>query len=104
MGFQPQLTSIFALLPSIGDRQVLLFTATWPKSVRKIAAAYLASEHVHMLIGKHSAGEPGANSDVKQEFHLLDDTEKDNALLREVYKMEDTAKVVIFTNTKRRAD
>lgn len=104
MGFQPQLAEIFGALPAVGQKQVLLFSATWPKAVKKMASTYLAQEHVHLTIGTHDEKGPTANTAVSQEFFKLDDSEKDNQLLRDLFKMEDTAKVVVFTNTKRRAD
>ena len=53
MGFEPQLREVFAAAPPPADvadasladgasRQTLLFTATWPQSVRKMAAKCLA--------------------------------------------------------------
>jgi superfamily II DNA/RNA helicase len=104
MGFQPQLSEIFNALPAVGQKQVLLFSATWPKAVKKMASTYLAEDHVHLTIGSHDDKGPTANTAVTQEFFKLDDSEKDNQLLRDLFKMADSAKVVIFTNTKRRAD
>jgi superfamily II DNA/RNA helicase len=50
MGFEPQLREVFAAVPAApaehekvgAGRQTTLFTATWPKSVRKLAGAFLA--------------------------------------------------------------
>ena len=39
MGFEPQIKRIVALLPE--QRQTLMFSATWPPDVRKMAATYL---------------------------------------------------------------
>ena len=41
MGFEPAIKEIFSYLPSSDARQTLLFSATWPKSVRKLAATFL---------------------------------------------------------------
>jgi superfamily II DNA/RNA helicase len=105
MGFQPQLAEIFEALPPAGERQLLLFSATWPKAVKKMAATYLASEgNFHLSIGSSNEKGPTANTSVTQVFFQKNDAEKDDELLRELFKMEDTAKVIVFTNTKRRAD
>ena len=39
MGFEPQIRKIFKELPQ--RRQTLMYTATWPKEVRKMAAEFL---------------------------------------------------------------
>jgi len=60
MGFEPQLKTVFAALPAA--RQTLLFSATWPKSVRKLAAGYLrsAEETTTLFVdGGGSIGESG---------------------------------------------
>lgn len=41
MGFEPQIRKIVKEVPS--DRQTLMYTATWPKEVRKIAADLLVN-------------------------------------------------------------
>ena len=62
MGFEPQLKEIFGELPSSeSGRQTLLFTATWPKAVRKMAASYLAKDTESSEGNVHDAGrETGA--------------------------------------------
>lgn len=102
MGFQPQIAEIFEALPPADKRQLLLFTATWQKSMKKLAAAYLNGKPLHISIG--CTEELTANTAITQIFFEITDDEKDNKLLREVYAMADDAKVVVFVNTKRRAD
>ena len=41
MGFEPQITKVFAALPAVGERQTQMFSATWPKAVRKMANKFL---------------------------------------------------------------
>jgi ATP-dependent RNA helicase DDX5/DBP2 len=41
MGFEPQIRKIVKEIPS--RRQTLMFTATWPKEVRKISAELLCN-------------------------------------------------------------
>ena len=47
MGFKPQLEATYKAMPA--SRQTLLFTATWPKAVRKLAASYLRDEETTTL-------------------------------------------------------
>merc|ERR1719421_1125009 len=67
-----------------------------------MADTYLASSHLHIMIG--CTEELAANTAITQEFFQLDDSVKDSALGRELSKMPDTAKVLVFVNTKRRAE
>ena len=43
MGFEPQLKRILEATPPRDARQTLMFTATWPKAIRKLANAHLKS-------------------------------------------------------------
>jgi len=100
MGFEPDIASIVAETSS--QRQTLLFTATWPKPVQRIAAKYLKEDHTHVNVGKTE--ELAANTAVLQEFFKLDDDEKEARLWRIVDGLQDDAKMIIFANTKRRID
>ena len=70
MGFEPQLREVFASVPrapaetdAVGaGRQTTLFTATWPKSVRKLAGAFLAE-------GEGLAASAADDADVKIKKH-----------------------------------
>lgn len=44
MGFEEPIATIFAALPPV--RQTLLYTATWPKAVRKMAAKFLRAGRI----------------------------------------------------------
>ena len=73
MGFEPQLKTIFEALPSAAERQTLFFTATWPKSVRKLAAKFLREDgvgSVTLFVDSKEADheEPTANIAVSQKF------------------------------------
>lgn len=61
MGFEPQIRKIVKELPT--RRQTLMYTATWPKEVRKIAADLL-SNAVQVNIG--NADELVANKSITQ--------------------------------------
>ncbi|KAK3251768.1 hypothetical protein CYMTET_38900 [Cymbomonas tetramitiformis] len=101
MGFEPQITTIIQVIPP-ETRQTLLFTATWPKSVKKMAAKYLKDAVMHINIG--STEELAANTAVSQVFHKLNDGEKDEQLYKVIEAMADTDKMMVFANTKRRID
>ena len=84
MGFEKQLTQVIKALPA--KRQTLLFTATWPKAVRRVAAKFLREgETTEIFVGEsgdtaESAGELAANKAVTQTFVEAQDDEKDKKL------------------------
>lgn len=68
MGFEPQIRKIVNEIPP--RRQTLMYTATWPKEVRKIAGDLLVNP-VQVNIG--SVDELAANKAITQvNFQLLD--------------------------------
>merc|ERR1712139_623716 len=81
-------------------RQTLLFSATWPKAVQKLASKFLKKEAVHINVG--DTEELSANKAVTQEFFKLDGDEKENKLWRILYDMPEKTKIIIFGNTKNR--
>lgn len=98
MGFEPQMEQIMKKIPA--ERQTLLFSATWPKAVKKLAAKYLKDSAVHVNVGETE--ELAANKAVSQEFFKLDDDEKEAKLWRILYDMGENTKIIIFGNTKNR--
>mmetsp|Transcript_46448 Transcript_46448/g.108151 ORF Transcript_46448/g.108151 Transcript_46448/m.108151 type:complete len:481 (-) Transcript_46448:65-1507(-) len=100
MGFEPEIAKILGETPE--DRQTLLFTATWPKAVKKIAAKYLKEDYVHVNVG--DTEDLAANKAVSQEFFEIGDEDKEDKLWRILDGMTDDAKVIVFGNTKRRVD
>jgi len=98
MGFEPQMEAIMKNIPA--ERQTLLFSATWPKSVKKLASKYLKQGAVSVNVGETE--ELSANKAVSQEFFALDDDEKENKLWRILYDMGEKTKIIIFANTKNR--
>lgn len=100
MGFEPTISEIVGQIPS--ERQTLLFTATWPKAVKRIAASYLKKDHVHVNVGQTE--ELAANKAVNQTFYAIGDDEKEVKLWRIIGDLPDDGKVIVFMNTKRRVE
>lgn len=97
MGFEPQIRQI---IEKIGpERQTMMFSATWPKEIRQLAADFLV-DPVHMIIGSN---ELSTNSSIKQIIEKVEEHEK---LSKTVEFLQDkfNSKVIIFTKTKRSAD
>merc|ERR1719219_2074966 len=100
MGFEPQIRKIVEQIRP--DRQVLMWSATWPKEVRKLAEDFL-HDYVHINIGAHSLH---ANHDILQIVDVCDEHQKVQKLSRLLDEIgaEQSNKILIFVETKRKAD
>ncbi|MBU1126508.1 MAG: DEAD/DEAH box helicase [Patescibacteria group bacterium] len=91
MGFEPQLKSILASVPT--DRQTMLFSATMPARIADIARQYM-KKPLRIEVAK-----PGTTVDtVQQEVFIVPRDEKVN-LLKQLLK-ENKGTVLIFSRTK----
>ena len=100
MGFEPQIRKIIEQIRP--DRQTAMFSATWPKEVRKLAEDFI-SNYIQITIG---AAELTANPNIKQIIELCDENQKENRLcqiLGEIMKFRDS-KAIIFSETKKKVD
>ena len=79
-GFEDAIRSIISATSS--NRQTLMFTATWPPSVRTLASTFMNSP-VHISIGANNpTGELRANTSITQRVELIDPRNKDQRLLQ----------------------
>jgi superfamily II DNA/RNA helicase len=100
MGFEPQIRKIVDQIRP--DRQVLMFSATWPKEVRKLANDFL-TEEAFVNIGSL---ELAANHNILQVVEIMMENQKERRLLTLLDDMMKTPdpKTLIFVETKRKAD
>ncbi|XP_068636656.1 ATP-dependent RNA helicase-like protein DB10 [Aristolochia californica] len=96
MGFEPQIRKIVKEIPT--RRQTLMYTATWPKEVCKIAADLLINP-VQVNIGK--IDELVANKSITQYIEIITPMEKQRRLEQILRSLEPGSKVIIFCSTKR---
>lgn len=96
MGFIRDVRKIVALLPE--ERQTLLFSATMPAEVAKLAGEILYQPERIEIVAKSVAVER-----VEQHVHHLARAAKRD-LLAKLLDAPDLAKVLVFTRTKRGAD
>ncbi|KAL2341614.1 hypothetical protein Fmac_009554 [Flemingia macrophylla] len=100
MGFEPQIRKIVNEIPP--RRQTLMYTATWPKEVRKIAGDLLVNP-VQVNIG--SVDELEANKAITQQYvEVVPQMEKQRRLEQILRSQERGSKVIIFCSTKRLCD
>ena len=99
MGFEPQLRKIVSQIRP--DRQVLMWSATWPKEVQSLANDYL-KEYYQVTVGNQ---ELTGNKDVTQLIEVCTDPDKYRNLLkylRENWSPKD--RVLVFVETKKGCD
>ncbi|GMJ09366.1 RNA Helicase 46 [Hibiscus trionum] len=99
MGFEPQIRKIVKEVPT--RRQTLMYTATWPKEVRKIAADLLVNP-VQVNIG--NIDELVANKSITQYVEVLSPMEKHRRLEQILRSQEPGSKIIIFCSTKKMCD
>jgi ATP-dependent RNA helicase DBP3 len=82
-GFEQDIRKIISSTsPSSSGRQTLMFTATWPPSVRALASTFMNSP-VHISIGKDNpTGELRANTSITQKVEVLSPYDKEARLLQ----------------------
>ncbi|CAA7031388.1 unnamed protein product [Microthlaspi erraticum] len=99
MGFEPQIRKIVNEVPT--KRQTLMYTATWPKEVRRIAADLL-SNPAQVNIG--NVDELVANKSITQTIEVIPPMEKQRRLEQILRSQEPGSKIIIFCSTKRMCD
>lgn len=100
MGFEPQIRKIIEQVRP--DRQVLMWSATWPKEVRNLAEEFLR-EYVQINVG---ALQLSANHNILQIVDVCQEEEKQyklGQLLQEIMGEKEN-KTMIFVETKRKCD
>jgi ATP-dependent RNA helicase DeaD len=96
MGFLEDIQKIFTYLPK--KRQTLLFSATMPLPIQKLAQEILNEPAFVTVTSRETT-----NKDIKQHFYVIEEYERDDAIVRLVDSL-DVAKSIIFCRTKREVD
>ncbi|KLJ11053.1 ATP-dependent RNA helicase DBP3 [Blastomyces silverae] len=79
-GFEQDIKDIVGSMPSSGKRQTVMFTATWPVSVRKLAATFM-KDPVTVTIGGDLSSDIRANTRIKQIVEVVKPEDKEYRLL-----------------------
>ncbi|XP_054289065.1 uncharacterized protein LOC129004487 isoform X1 [Macrosteles quadrilineatus] len=100
MGFEPQIRKIIEQIRP--DRQVLMWSATWPKEVQALAEDFL-HDYIQINIGSL---ELAANHNIRQIVEVCQDTEKETRLSQLLHELgrEVGFKAIIFVETKKKVD
>jgi ATP-dependent RNA helicase DBP3 len=116
-GFEPAVSRIVSSMPAQGKRQTVLFSATWPSSVQKMARKYMASEGVvRVTVSEGDAqsatcshSEPQANLKITQKVLVCEPYDKDRHLLSTLShshkqsSSSSTSKAIVFVLYKKEA-
>jgi len=98
MGFEPQIRSLVSQIRP--DRQVLMWSATWPKEVESMAKDFLKEGFIKLHVG---TDEGKACECISQQIHIVNGYEKDS-LFQNALRNFMNSKILVFTATKRMAD
>lgn len=100
MGFEPQIRKIMEQIRP--DRQVLMWSATWPKEVKNLAEEFLR-DYAQVNIGSLNLS---ANQNILQIVEVCEDHDKDTKLIKLLSEIQTdrSSKTIIFGETKRKVD
>lgn len=101
MGFEPQIRKILEQVRP--DRQILMWSATWPKEVQRLARDFLG-DYVQINVGSL---ELSANHNITQYVKVIEEHEKNEQLgklLDNLSARGPAGKILIFSTTKRKCD
>jgi len=105
MGFEPQLRALMDRMPPSDFRQTLMFSATWPREVQKLAHEFM-HQPLKVNIGSDRSAKLAANHMVNQVIEVCAEHEKLRkllALLPQLFKAR-TEKILIFMLYKKNCD
>ncbi|KAL4801388.1 ATP-dependent RNA helicase dbp3 [Aspergillus unguis] len=102
-GFEQDIKDIIFAMP-VSKRQTVMFTATWPPVVRKLATTFMASP-VTVTIGGDPSADPRANTRIKQVVEVVKPHEKEQRLVQVLNKSQrgSSEKVLAFCLYKKEA-
>jgi superfamily II DNA/RNA helicase len=96
MGFIDEVKKVATLLPE--ERQTLLFTATWDKTLAQLTNQLLKEPERIQIETQHT------QQNIVQRLHLADDRHHKNRLLHHLVQDDELKQAIIFSATKQGAD
>jgi ATP-dependent RNA helicase DeaD len=96
MGFLDDINEIFDYLPT--ERQTLLFSATMPPPIKRLADRILKNPKFVAITREETT-----NQDITQNYYVIDEKERDDAMIR-LLDADETNKTVVFCRMKREVD
>lgn len=81
------------------DHTYLMFSATFPKSARRLAKEYMDQDYLRIKVGRVGS----THQNITQTIVYVDEREKDQALFDLIFSSE-PQRTLIFVNSKRKCD
>nr|CAB3237038.1 Vasa DEAD-Box Protein [Phallusia mammillata] len=103
MGFETEIRKLVDSpgMPAKNERHTLMFSATFPDEIQKLAHDFLREDFLFLTVGRIG----GACSDVTQVVLQVDQGDKRNKLIELLADVADTgSRTLVFVETKRSAD
>nr|PVC49972.1 DEAD-box RNA helicase [Theileria orientalis] len=99
MGFEPQIRKIIGQIRP--DRQTLMFSATWPKEIRRLASEFCKPDFIYIQVGDL---ELTANENITQKVQVMNSFEIKDSLFNFLDSLPPSKKVLIFSDLKSFSD
>ncbi|XP_055107635.2 probable ATP-dependent RNA helicase DDX4 isoform X2 [Symphalangus syndactylus] len=101
MGFGPEMEKLISCpgMPSKEQRQTLMFSATFPEEIQRLAAEFLKSNYLFVAVGQVG----GACRDVQQTVLQVGQFSKREKLV-EILRNIGDERTMVFVETKKKAD
>ncbi|XP_062984136.1 probable ATP-dependent RNA helicase DDX4 isoform X2 [Elgaria multicarinata webbii] len=101
MGFGPDMKKLISCpgMPPKEQRQTLMFSATFPEEIQRMAGEFLKTEYLFVVVGQVG----GACSDVQQTILEVNQYDKREKLV-EILKGIGDQRTMVFVETKKKAD
>ncbi|CAO3617508.1 unnamed protein product [Cunninghamella echinulata] len=99
MGFEGIIRNIVEKRGLNTDRQTLMFSATFPRAIRKLARDFLRPDYLFLKVGRVG----GTTNSITQKVMYVPEEEKREAL-RNLLNSQPPSRTLIFVETKRSAD
>ncbi len=96
MGFLDEIKNIFTFMPD--ERQTLMFSATMPKAIRRLAEEILQKPKTISITKAEST-----NVNITQHYYVVQERERDDALVR-LIDYKNPTKCIIFCRMKKEVD
>ncbi|CAO3626347.1 unnamed protein product [Cunninghamella blakesleeana] len=99
MGFEGIIRNIVEKRGLSDDRQTLMFSATFPRAIRKLARDFLRPDYLFLKVGRVG----GTTNSITQKVMYVPEDEKREAL-RNLLNSQPPSRTLVFVETKRSAD
>jgi len=100
MGFEPQIRTIVEQKDMPKERRTVMFSATFPKQIQRLATDFLARNYIMLKVGRVGS----ATDSIVQKIRAVADIRQKMAfILEELKALTDEGRVMVFVETKRSA-